>query len=130
MRKNYFTHKNIVSLVKAVPYSDGTLESITSIAKEQFDCEVQTRTLSGWMTRGRKATKQGQKADPHARFYHMMDKQVKKHCVFTNRNTKEMDLAMSILAKLCDCGEEMEQFEDGSYPTMCDDCKSLDLNGD
>ena len=120
-----FTAENIVAVLRAIPESDGTYRDVASKA-EQYGGNVHDHTISNWLSHGRPDIAAGQPSTAYARFTKRYQDLVAEHCgPDTNRN-RELDRALEILKRTCECGNDKMLLSDGKLSSTCQECQDLD----
>ena len=120
-----FTAENIVAVIRAIPESDGTYRDIACKA-EQYGGYVQYHTIAGWLSHGRADVAASQPSTAYARFTKRYQDLINEHCrPDTNRN-REMEQALEILKRTCECGNDKMLLPEGKLGSTCQECQDLD----
>ena len=120
-----FTAENSVAVIRAIPESDGTYRDIARKA-EQYRGTVHDHTISGWLSHGRADVEAGQPSTAYARFTKRYRELVDQHCrPDTNRN-RQLDRALEIIERTCECGNDKMLMPDGKLGNTCQECQDLD----
>ena len=120
-----FTAENIVAAIRAIPESDGTYRDVARKA-EQYGGNFHYHTISNWASHGRADVAAGQPSTAYARFTKRYQELVAEHCgPDTNRN-RELDRALEILKRTCECGNDKVLMPDGRLSSTCQECQDLD----
>ena len=123
-----FTAENIVAVLRAIPESDGTYRDVARKA-EQYGGNVQYHTISNWISHGRADVEAGQPSTAYARFTKRYRELIDEHCgPDTNRN-RELDRALEILERTCECGNDKMLLPDGKLADRCWECQEIDGQG-
>ena len=120
-----FTAENIVAAIRAIPESDGTYRDVASKA-EQYGGNIQYHTLSNWLSHGRANIAAGQPSTAYARFTKLYRELVDEHCRPDNNRSRELDRALEILKRTCECGNDKMLLPDGKLDSTCQECQTLD----
>ena len=97
-----FTAENIAAILKAIPESDSTYRDVARKA-EQYSGTVHDHTISNWLNHGRADVAAGQPSTAYARFTKLYQELVGEHCRPDNNRNREMDQALEILQRTCEC---------------------------
>ena len=120
-----FTAENIVALIRAIPESDGTYRDIARKA-EQYGGNVHYHTIAGWLSHGRADVAAGQPSTAYARFTKLYQDLVGEHCRPDNNRSRELDQALEILKRTCECGNDKILLPEGKLGSTCQECQDLD----
>ena len=120
-----FTAENIVAVIKAIPESDGTYRDVARKA-EQYGGTVQYHTISNWISHGRADVEAGHPSTAYARFTKLYRELVGEHCKPDNNRNRELDRALEILKRTCECGNHKVLMSDGKLSSTCQYCQDLD----
>ena len=121
-----FTAENIVAVLRAIPESDGTYRDVARKA-EKYGGNIQYYTISNWASHGRADVEAGQASTAYARFTKLYRDLIAEHCQPDNNRSRELDQALEILKRTCECGNDKMLMPSGSLGDTCQDCKILDL---
>ena len=69
----------------------------------------------------------GQASTAYARFTKLYRDLIAEHCQPDNNRNRELDQALEILKRTCECGNDKMLMPSGSLGDTCQDCKILDL---
>ena len=120
-----FTAENIVAVIRAIPESDGTYRDVARKA-EQYGGNVQYHTISNWASHGRADVEAGQPSTAYARFTKLYRDLIAEHCQPDNNRNRELDQALEILKRTCECGNDKMLLPDGKLGSTCQECQDLD----
>ena len=120
-----FTAENIVAVLRAIPESDGTYRDVARKA-EQHGGNVQYHTIAGWLSHGRADIEAGQPSTAYARFTKLYRELVDEHCGPDTNRSRELDQALEILKRTCECSNEKMLLPDGKLGNTCQECQDLD----
>ena len=123
-----FTAENIVAVIRAIPESDGTYRDVARKA-EQYGGNVQYHTISNWASHGRADLEAGQPSTAYARFTKLYKELVDEHCKPDNNRNRELDQALEILKRTCECGNDKMLLPDGKLADQCQECQEIDGQG-
>ena len=121
-----FTAENIVAAIRAIPESDGTYRDVACKA-QKYGGNIQHHTLSNWASHGRADIEAGQPSTAYARFTKLYRDLIAEHCRPNNNRSRQLDRALEILKRTCECGNDKMLMPSGSLGDTCQDCKLLDL---
>ena len=120
-----FTAENIVAVLRAIPESDGTYRDVDCKA-EQYGGYFHYHTISNWVSHGQADIEAGKPSTVYARFTKRYQELVAEHCgPDTNRN-HELDRALEILKRTCECGNDKVLQPDRKLANTCQECQDLD----
>ena len=120
-----FTAKNLVAVFRALPESNGTYHDVSRIAKE-YDGDVHHNTIAGWIQAGTTDLRANKNATAYARFTKIYQELFKEHCSGNVNRNRELDRALEILQRTCECGNEKMLMDDGTVAEQCRECRDLD----
>ena len=120
-----FTAENIVAAIRAIPESDGTYRDVACKA-QKYGGNIQHHTLSNWLSHGRADIAAGQPTTAYARFTKLYKDLVGEHCRPDNNRNRELDQALEILKRTCECGNDKMLLPSGKLGDTCQDCQELD----
>ena len=120
-----FTMQNLVAVLRAVPESNGTYADVARVA-EDYDGDVHPRTIHNWVQAGNADMREGRNATAYARFAKIYEDRLAEHCNAETNRSRELDHALEILARTCQCGKPKMLLEDGSLAEWCRACQELD----
>ena len=120
-----FTAENIVAVIRAIPESDGTYRDVARKA-EQYGGNVHYRTIAGWLSHGRADVTASQPSTAYARFTKLYKDLVGEHCRSDHNRNRELDRALEILKRTCECGNDKMLLSDGKLSSTCQECQDLD----
>ena len=69
----------------------------------------------------------GKASTAYARFTKRYRDLIAEHCQPDNNRSRELDQALEILKRTCECGNDKMLMPSGSLGDTCQDCKILDL---
>ena len=120
-----FTAENIVAVIRAIPESDGTYRDVARKA-EQYGGNVHYHTIAGWLSHGRADVAASQPSTAYARFTKLYQELVGEHCRPDHNRNRELDQALEILKRTCECGNDKMLMPDGKLSSTCQECQDLD----
>ena len=120
-----FNIRNIVAVLRAVPESDGTYADVARIAQD-YDGDVHSRTIANWVQAGNADIRNGKNATAYARFTKLYKDRLKEQGGREANRTRELDRALEILERTCECGNPKMLMADGSLADQCQVCQELD----
>ena len=120
-----FTAENIVAVLRVIPESDGTYRDVARKA-EQYCGNFQYHTISNWLSHGRADVEAGQASTAYARFTKLHRDLIAEHCQPDNNRNRELDQALEILKRTCECGNDKVLMPDGKLSSTCQECQDLD----
>ena len=120
-----FTAENIAAAIRAIPESDGTYRDVARKAGQYGGC-FHHNTIAGWLSHGRADVAAGQSFTAYARFTKLYTDLVAEHCQPNNNRTREMDRALEILKRTCECGNDKALLPNGEIGDTCQECQDLD----
>ena len=121
-----FTAENIVAVLRAIPESNGTYRDVARKA-EKYGGNIQYYTISNWASHGRADVEAGRESTAYARFTKLYRDLIAEHCQPDNNRNRELDQALEILKRTCECGNDKMLLPSGSLGDTCQDCKIMDL---
>ena len=92
-----FTADTIVSILRALPETDGTYAEIISRATEH-GAQLSATTLSKWVTLGRADIEAGRSQTAYGRFAQRYDAMIDEHCSPDANRQRQLDRAFEILS--------------------------------
>ena len=122
-----FTAENIVAVFRAVPESNGTYADVARVA-EDYDGGVHPRTIRNWVQTGNADVRNGNNATAYARFAIIYADWLKEHggAEGDRDRDRELDRALEIIARTCQCGKPKMLLEDGTLAERCRACQEID----
>lgn len=123
-RVGHFTAENITAVLLAIPGTNGTYAKVTENARKQGS-NVGKHTVAKWVTQGRRDLA-ARRDSAYARFTKHYDDRVREHCSPDKSRHREIDRALAILERRCECGNEKPIAPDGSIADQCRRCQELD----
>ncbi len=123
-----FTAPNIAAVLRALPDTDGTYHDVVRHASE-YGVAMSPSTLGKWVSKGRSDIKANKRQTAYARFALKFDQLRREHCTADANRTREFDLALQILERTCDCGNEKTILPDGTLADACRQCQDLEDQG-
>ena len=120
-----FTAENIVAVMRAIPESDGTYRDVARKA-EQYGGNFHHQTISNWIRHGRADVAASQPSTAYARFTKRYQDLIAEHCGPDNNRNRELDRALEILERTCECGNDKMLMTDGKLGNNCQECQDLD----
>ena len=121
----YFTAENIVAVLRALPETDGSYDQIIERTKEHGS-DLSKHTLGRWVASGRADIKAGKQQTAFARFAQRFDRILKEHCNPDANRNRELNRALEILERTCECGNEKPLEADGQLADRCRGCQDID----
>ena len=123
-----FTAPNIAAVMRALPDTDGTYHDVIRQVSE-YGVALSPTTLGKWVSSGRSDIRANRRQTAYARFAQKYD-QLKRdhHTADANRN-REFDLALQILERTCDCGNQKMTLPDGTLGDACRQCQDIQDQG-
>ncbi len=100
-----FTAPNIAAVLRALPDTDGTYNDVVRQVRE-YGVTLFPTTLGKWVSKGRTDLKANRRKTAYARFAQKYDQLKREHCAADANRTHGFDLALQILERTCDCGNE------------------------
>ena len=104
--------------LRALPETDGTYGEVINRARE-YGADVSQHTLGKWVSTGRTDLKAGKRQTAFARFAQRYDQLMEEHCNSNANRNRELDRALEILERTCDCGNEKTVMSDGKLADQC-----------
>ena len=120
-----FTAENIVAVIRAIPESDGTYRDVACKA-QKYGGNIQHHTLSNWLSHGRTDVTAGQPSTAYARFTKLYRDLIAAHCRPDHNRSRQLDRALEILKRTCECGNDKMLLPDGNLDSTCQECSDLD----
>ena len=121
----YFTAENIVAVLRVLPETNGTYDQIIERTKEH-GVDLPKHALSRWVASGRADIRAGKHQTAFARFAQRFDQIRKEHCGPETKRTRELDRALEVLDRTCECGNEKALEADGKLADQCLGCQDID----
>ena len=116
-----FIAPNIAAVLRALPETDGTYHDVIRQVSEH-GVTLSPSTLGKWGSKGRSDLKANRRQTAYARFAQKYDQLKREHCAADANRTREFDLALQILERTCDCGNEKIIFPNGTLADACRQC--------
>ena len=114
-----------MAAIRAIPESDGTYRDVARKA-EPYGGNFHHQTIANWARHGQADTEAGQPSTAYARFTKRYRELIDEHCgPDTNRN-RELDQALEILKRTCECGNDKMLLPEGKLGSTCQECQDLD----
>ena len=123
-----FTTENIVSILRALPDTNGTYAQVIAFATEN-GAQLSANTIGKWITNGRADIQAGKSQTAYARFSQRYDSIMAEHCSPDANRSRELDRAFEILDRTCECGNDKMLAPDGSLADRCRECQERDRRG-
>ena len=123
-----FTAQTIAAVLRALPDTDGTYHDVIRQVSE-YGVTLSPTTLGKWVSKGRSDIKANKRQTAYARFAQKYDQLKREHCAADANRTREFDLALQILERTCDCGNEKIILPDGTLADACRQCQELENQG-
>ena len=123
-----FTTDNIVAILRALPETDGTYVQVVALATEN-GAQLSSNTIGKWLTTGRADIQAGKSQTAYARFSQRYDSIMEEHCSPDANRNRQLDRALEILERTCECGTEKMLAPDGSLADTCRECQERDRRG-
>ena len=120
-----FTAENIVAEIRAIPESDGTYRDIARKA-EQYGGNLHQHTIANWVKHGRADVESGKPSTAYARFTKRYRELIAEHCGPDINRSRELDKALELLERTCECGNDQILLPDGKLGNTCQECQDLD----
>ena len=120
-----FTAENIVAVLRAIPENDGTYRDVARKA-EQYGGNFHHHTISNWVRYGQADIEVGQPSTAYARFTKLYRDLISEHCQPDNNRNRELDQALEILKRTCECGNDKMLLPEGKLGSTCQECQDLD----
>ena len=114
-----------MAVLRAIPESDGTYRDVARKA-EQHGGNVHYHTISNWISQGRADVAAGQPSTAYTRFTKLYRDLVDENCRPDNNRNRELDRALEILKRTCECGNDKMLMTDGRLASTCQECQDLD----
>ena len=119
-----FTASNIAAVLNAIPESNGTYADVANAARQK-GAEVSPNTIAKWVTRGHRDITE-KKSTALARFTQHYDNRIKEHCGPETNRHRELEQALFLLERSCECGQEKMLQPDGRLANQCRNCTDMD----
>ena len=123
-----FTAPNIAAVLRALPETDGTYHDVIRQVSE-YGVALSPSTLGKWVSNGRADIKANKRQTAYARFVLKFDQIKREHCAADANRNREFDLALQILERTCDCGNEKIILADGTLADACRQCQDIQDHG-
>ena len=114
-----------MAAIRAILESDGTYRDVARKA-EQYGGYFHHHTLSNWVKHGRADVEAGQLSTAYARFTKRYRELIAEHCKPDNNRNRELDQALEILKRTCECGNDKMLLPDEKLGNTCQECQDLD----
>ena len=79
-----------------------------------------------WISVGKADIRNKESATAYARFTKLYKELVDEHCKPDNNRNRELDQALEILKRTCECREDKMLMPDGKLGNICQECQDLD----
>ena len=123
-----FTAPNIAAVLRALPDTDGTYHDVIRQVSE-YGVTLSPSTLGKWVSNGRADLKANKRQTAYARFAQKFDQLKREHCAADANRNREFDLALQILERTCECGNEKIILPDGTLADACRQCQDIQDHG-
>ena len=123
-----FTADNIVSILRALPETNGTYAQVIARAAEH-GAQLSATTIGKWVTTGRADSQAGNAHTAYARFSQRYDSIMAEHCSPDANRNRELDRAFEILERTCERGNDKLLAPDGTLADTCRECQDRDRRG-
>ena len=120
-----FNVQNLVAVLRAIPESNGTYADVARIAQGHGG-DVRSHTIANWVQAGKADMRNGNNTTAYARFTRTYRELIDEHCGSEINRTRELDRALEIIARTCECGNEKVVLADGTVAEQCRLCYELD----
>ena len=120
-----FTAENIVAIMRATPESDGTYRDVARKA-QQYGGTAHHHNICSWVNRGKADIKAGKQSTAYARFTKRYKELVAEHCGPDANRSRELDRALELMVRTCECGNEKMLMPDRKLGSTCQECQDLD----
>ena len=120
-----FTGPNIAAVLRALPDTDGTYHDVIRQVSE-YGVALSPSTLGKWVSNGRTDIRAKKRQTAYARFAQKYDQLKREHCAADANRTREFDLALQIMERTCDCGNEKITLPDGTLADSCRECQDIE----
>ena len=122
-----FTSENIVEILYAVEESNGSYRSIAKIARAR-GVGVSDHTISSWVAKGKADQRAQRSQTAYARFALLLEQKRRDSCSGDNNRNRELDEAIRIMQRTCDCGSSLMLLPSGRMGDCCEKCYSIELS--
>ena len=119
-----FTAENIVAVMRAIPESDGMYSSPVRPSNTAATSNT-TPSPTGSAT-AELMLQPAQPSTAYARFTKLYRDLIAEHCQPDNNRNRELDQALEILERTCECGNDKMLLPDGKLGNTCQECQDLD----
>lgn len=109
-----FATQNLVAVLE----SNGTYADVVRVA-EDYDGDVRSHTIANWVQAGNADMRKGNNATAYARFSKICADRLKEHGGAEANRARELDCALEILERACECGNEKMLRDDGARAEPC-----------
>ena len=123
-----FTTDNLVAILRALPETDGTYVQVVALATYN-GAQLFANTIGKWLTTGRADIQAGKSQTAYARFSQRYDSIMEEHCSPDANRNRQLDRALEILERTCECGNDKTIAPDGALADTCRECQDLDRRG-
>ena len=123
-----FTAPNIAAVLRALPDTDGTYHAVIRQVSE-YGVALSPSTLGKWLSNGRADIKANKRQTAYARFAQKFDQLKREHCAADANRNREFDLALQILERTCECGNDKIILPDGTLGDTCRQCQDIEDHG-
>ena len=123
-----FTAPNIAAVLRALPDTDGTYHDVIRQVSE-YGVALSPTTLGKWVSNGRADLKANKRQTAYARFALKFDQLRREHHTADANRTREFDLALQILERTCDCGNEKIILPNDTLAHTCRQCQDMEDQG-
>ena len=120
----HFTAENIVAVLRAIQDSDGTYAGVVENARRQ-GAIVGQDTVAKWVTQGHRDI-EARKDTSFTRFTKQHDNRLNEHCGPETNRCRQLDRALTIMNRTCECGNEKPLAPNGDVDDQCRRCQELD----
>ena len=107
-----FTTDNLVAILRALPETDGTYVQVVALATDN-GAQLFANTIGKWLTTGRADIQAGKSQTAYARFSQRYDSIMEEHCSPDANRNRQLDRALEILERTCECGNDKTIAPDG-----------------
>ena len=107
---------------------NGTYAQVIARAAEH-GAQLSATTLGKCVTTGRADIEAGNAHNAYARFSQRYDSIMAEHCSPDANRNRELDRALEILERTCECGNDKVIAPDGSLADTCRECQDRDRRG-
>ena len=92
-----FTTDNILAILRALPETNGTYTQVIALATEK-GAQLSANTLGTWVSTGRDDIQAGKSQTAY-------DSIMAEHCSPDANRNRQLDRALEILERTCECGD-------------------------